>query len=398
MKQVFFAFMCLVFLSSCNDIKTLKLLNKGDIQKGNFSDKIPFERTKNLMVVKVFIKGKPYNFMFDTGAAITVVSEQLAKELGLKPKAKRSVGDSQGKETQVNLYAIDSLYFGNTVFTNEICMATDFTKMGTMGENFDGILGATFMRKAFWHIDNAQQTISVANDENALPKLEKAFKLPFKCEKFGFVPKIALLLDGVSYPVTFDLGSNNGISLNRKLVTATQKNADWTNLNYSVGNARSGAFGRGKIDTSFYLKIQKTQLGEAEINNEQIVKIRKNSSSLVGMQILKSYNFTLDWRNKKILLSPIKETPKDVLNPWGFDYAFEDNAMKITEIFNNSDAAKKGLLLGDIVLKINEKLYQNLSKKEQYTIFVGALIPIENTEAHLVIQRNKEEITIDLKK
>ena len=116
------------------------------------------------------------------------------------------------------------------------------------------------------------------------------------------------------------------------------------------------------------------------------------------MKILKNYNFIVDWRSKEILLFQIKEIPEDVLNPWGFGYGFEENSMKITEIFNNSDAAKKGLMLGDIVLKINEKSYQNLSKKEQYDIILSDLIPTESKEAHLVVQRNKEDITIDLKK
>jgi hypothetical protein len=398
MKQVFFALMCIGFLSSCDSLKTLKLYKKGDVQKGSFSNKTPFERFQNLMIVKVFIKGKSYNFLFDTGAAMCVVSEQLAKELGLKAQSKMSVGDSQGKDNKVNLYAIESLSFGNTVFTNEICLASDFTKMSTMGENIDGILGATLMKKAVWHVDNATQTITVANDRNGLPKLENALKLPFKNGTFAFVPKVAIVLDGISYPVTFDSGSNNGVSLNKKLVVATQKKSPLTYTTFSVGNARTGLFGRGKMDTSYYLKTQKTQLGDARINSEQIIRIRKNSSSLIGMKILKNYNFILDWQTKEILLSSIKEVSKDVLNPWGFDYAFEENSLKITEIFDNSDAAKKGLLLGDIVLKINEKSYQNLSKKEQYAVVLGDLIPTEITEAHLIILRNKEEIKIDLKK
>jgi uncharacterized protein YceK len=398
MKQVFLALMCVIFLSGCDSIKALKLLKKGAVQKGSFSNKTPFERIRNLMIVKVIIKEKPYNFIFDTGAAMTVLSEQLVKELGLKPQSKQSVGDSQGKEKKVDLYAIESLNIGNTLFTNEICLASDFTKMSTMGENFDGILGATLMRNAVWHVDNANKTITIADNRNGLPTLENTLKLPFKCEMFGFVPKITIILDGISYPVTFDSGSDNGISLNRKLVLATQKKPLLSYTNYSVGNASMGLYGRGKTDTTYYQKTQKIQLGAANINSEQIMKFRKNTSSLLGMRILKNYNFILDWHTKEILLSQIKEVPKDVLNPWGFNHGFEENSLKITEIFNNSDAAKKGLMLGDVVLKINDKSYQNLSKKEQFNIVLGDLIPTESTEAHLVVQRNKEEIKIDLKK
>lgn len=398
MKQVFFALMCVGFLTSCDSIKALKLLKKGDVQKGSFINKMPFERAKNLMIVKVYIKEKPYNFIFDTGAALTVLSEQLAKDLGLKPQSKMSVGDSQGKENKVNLYAIEALNIGNIIFTNEICLASDFTKMATMGENIDGILGATLMRKAFWYVDNEHQTITIADNRNALPTLENSLKLPFKCGKFAFTPQITIFLEDIAYPVGFDSGSNNGISLNKEFVKDAQKKADMMNAPYSVGNARIGLYGRGNLDTTYYLKTQKTQFGDAYINNEQITKVRRNTSSLLGMKILKNYNFILDWQTKEILLSPIKEVPKDVLNPWGFDYVFENNSMKITEILNNSNAAKKGLMLGDIVLKINEKSYQNLSKKEQYNIFLGDLILTESTEAHLVVQRNKEEIKIDLKK
>jgi hypothetical protein len=398
MKQVFFALMCCVCLSSCGKLKTLKMMKGGEVQKGSFSDKIPFERLQNVFVVKVFIKGKPYNFVFDTGANITALSDKVAKELGLQPKAQLSLNDSQGKERKVDLYPIESLKIGNTTFTNQTCVVTDFTKMSTVGENIDGILGVTLMRKAVWLVDNAHQTIAFANDRNSLPKLENAFKTPFTCEAFVYSPRITILLDGFAYTVEFDSGSNNGVSLNKKVVTNAQKKADLMNAPFSVGNARIGLYGRGKLDTTYFLKTQKIQFGGVDINSQQFVKIRRNSSSLLGMKILKNYNFILDWHTKEILLTPINEVPKDVINPWGFDYGFEENSMKITEIFNNSDAAKKGLMLGDVVLKINEKSYQNLSKKEQYDIVLGDLMPKESSEAHLVVQRNKEEIKIDLKK
>jgi predicted aspartyl protease len=398
MKQVFFALACLLFLSSCDSLKTLKLIKNGAIQKGNFTNKTTFERVSNLMVVKIFIKEKPYNFVFDTGAGMTVISEKLAKELGLKPKSKMSIGDSQGKENKVNLYAIESLSIANTTFTNEICLASDFTKMSTMGENIDGILGATVMRKAVWYVDNAQQVISVSNDINTLPKLDNALKLPFKSKGFDFTPSVTVLLAGVPYVVGFDSGSSNGVSLNKKLMTSAQNQADLMQAAFSVGNSSTGLYGRGKVDTTYYLKTAKMQFAGAAITNEQVVRVRRNTSSLIGMKILKNYNFTVDWQTKEILLSPIKEVPKDTLNPWGFGTVFEDNSLKITEIRNNSDAAKKGLMLEDIVLKINENSYQNLSKKEQYAIFLGDLIPTESTEVHLVVLRNKEEIKIDLKK
>jgi hypothetical protein len=398
MKQVFFALMCIGFLSSCDSLKTLKLYKKGDVQKGSFTNKTTFETLRNLIVVKVFIKEKPYNFILDTGAPLCAISEKLAQELGLKPQSKLSVGDSQGKDKKGNLYAIESLSIGNTIFTNEICLGSDFAKMSTVGENIDGIIGATVMKKAAWFIDNEQKMITIASDRNALPKLENAFKLPFKCKTFESSPFIVIQLDGISYDLEFDTGSKNGVNLNRKAVVAAQKNSPFTYTTFSVGNPRMGLYGRGSIDTTYFMKTQKTQLGDAVIGNEQVVSFRKNSSSIIGMKILKNYNLLLDWQRKEILLSPIKEVPKDVINPWGFDYAFEENSMKITEIFDNSDAAKKGLMLGDIVLKINEKSYQNLSKKEQYDIVLGDLIPTEITEAHLIILRNKEEIKIDLKK
>lgn len=397
MKQAFFALMCIGLLSSCDSLKTLKLMKRGAIQKGSFSNKTTFETAKNLIIVKVFIKEKPYNFVFDTGAPLCVVSEKLAKDLGLKPQSKMSIGDSQGGEQKVNVYTIESLNIGNTVFTNEMCIASDFTKMSTMGENIDGILGLTLMKKAVWFVDNAQKMITLANDRNGLPTLEKALKLPFTSSGFNYKPRVMVQLDGISYPVGFDSGSNNGVTLNKKLVIAAQKNAPLTYTTFSVGNPRIGLYGRGNTDTTFYLKTQKMQFGAVEINNEQFVSFRKNAASIIGMKIIKNYNFIFDWNSKEILLSPIKEVPKDILNPWGFSFGFEKDSMKITEIFDSSDAAKKGLMLGDIVLKINDTSYQNLSKKEQYDAVVSDLMPTE-ADARLVILRNKEEIRIDLKK
>jgi Aspartyl protease len=398
MKQVFFALMCIGFLSSCDSLKTLKLYKKGAVQKGSFTNKMTFDTLRNLILVKVFIKEKPYNFILDTGAPLCAISEKLAQELGLKPQSKLSVGDAQGNSKKGNLYAIESINIGNTIFTNEIFVGADFSKMSVVGENIDGIIGTTVMKKAAWFIDNEHKTITIASDVNALPKLENAFRLPFKCKSFDFSPSVKIQLDGIAYDLGFDTGSNNGVNLDKKSVVSAQKNMPLTYTTFSVGNPRMGLYGRGNIDTTYFMKIQKTQLGDAVIGNEQIVSFRKKASSIIGMQILKNYNLLLDWQRKEILLSPIREVPKDVLKPWGFSCVFEENSLKITEIFDNSDAAKKGLMLNDVVLKINEKSYQSLSKKEQYAIVLGDLIPTEITEAHLIVLRNKEEIKIDLKK
>src|SRR3989338_4472545 len=97
MKNLVFILLSTIAVTSCSSLKLVKLLKQCDVEQPSFTSEIPFEMRMGLVVVKVNINKKDYDFMVDTGAP-NLVTKELAAELNLKPKVERRTGDSQGKK------------------------------------------------------------------------------------------------------------------------------------------------------------------------------------------------------------------------------------------------------------------------------------------------------------
>ena len=77
-------FTLLVFLLFASSMLAQEInLNQGSIKQKKYLQKIPYEiMGEHLIIVPVTINGKTYNFLFDTGAPLTI-SDRLYKELNL---------------------------------------------------------------------------------------------------------------------------------------------------------------------------------------------------------------------------------------------------------------------------------------------------------------------------
>src|SRR5919205_4221176 len=89
---------------------------------GEYRTSVPFEATDNRPVMEVKVNGQkePLKFVLDTGSGMSVVSEQTAKRLGIKPVAKgglaRAVGG--GGKFEIVYGFLDSIEIGNSKISN----------------------------------------------------------------------------------------------------------------------------------------------------------------------------------------------------------------------------------------------------------------------------------------
>jgi predicted aspartyl protease len=105
---------------------------------------IPLRKTLNLIFADVKINGKgPYNFVVDTGASQTALSEKLARDLGLKvitSTVLHGVGGS-GKANS-NIYRIDQLQIGD-VSVGDLPVGTFDDPV--ISQLADGIIGTAML-------------------------------------------------------------------------------------------------------------------------------------------------------------------------------------------------------------------------------------------------------------
>ena len=214
----------LILLTSCSTIKTVKLMKSGEVEQEVFNVQIPFEYRLGLIILKVNIAGKEYDFLLDTGAP-NAVSKKLAKELNLTPIFSEVVTDSNGANSEVGLVKWDHVSIGGVKFLNTGAVIVDLELSKEVGcLNIDGLIGSNLMRKAVWKFDYENQIITITNSTESLDIPSSAQKIPFK-EDLAGIPTTNVTIGGATQKdVTIDLGSNGVIALEKKSFNASIKN------------------------------------------------------------------------------------------------------------------------------------------------------------------------------
>lgn len=117
-------------------------------------DTIDMKLHKGLPHVKVNINGKEYDFVFDTGAQTSLISDEIAEECGIKLIASIDsalTGSTDDKST-LNLSIANSIRLGNASFKNSPIMIVDhnlmkFKFLFITWFSFDGLIGWNLIKK-----------------------------------------------------------------------------------------------------------------------------------------------------------------------------------------------------------------------------------------------------------
>jgi hypothetical protein len=366
MKKLIPVLCFFLLLTSCKIFKTIKVLKKGTVTQKNFKEQIPFESRAGLIVVKVIIEGKDYNFIFDSGAA-NCVTKELADVLKLKPVVDQTAVDSEGKKGGIQFAMIKELKFGNISFCNTAAAIIDLKAVPELAcLKVDGLIGGNLMRKAFWQLDYVKQQITFASNIDSLKVPATASSLSFKPLLSG-TPIVEVEANGVKCPGNiFDTGSSGGITLSAPSFKKIKKKDPNFKYVRGIGSSSAGLYGAG-YDTSYYARAD-FKAGTL-ILNDHIVEFKRNDGNL-GSDFFKDFIVTMDWKQNKIWFVPqIKEISR--WETFGFVVQKTKNKLIVTFIIENSPASEAGLNLGDEVIFINEKDYGALSDEDYCNMIVN---------------------------
>jgi clan AA aspartic protease (TIGR02281 family) len=120
---------------------------------------IRFSSTNGHMVVPVLLNGsRTADLLFDTGAGITVLSRELAQNLGLAPEAGRSIKlKTVAAEVQAQIATLDSITVGDFSRADLSVAIVDLNLDDK--RRFEGILGMDFLSNYTIRIDNQTSRI-----------------------------------------------------------------------------------------------------------------------------------------------------------------------------------------------------------------------------------------------
>ena len=395
----------LFFLESCTMIRMGSLFLSGKMEQKNYKKEIECEYQGRLIFVKVKINNTPkiYKFIFDTGAAFNVISKDIALELNLQKIVSDTISDANRKTKKIEFVKIRNIEFAGLHFFNSAAAVIDL--QGTTAlkcYSADGVIGANIIRHVpYWQINYKKGKMIITDKPGLISDKNKFFTIPFK-RNIQRIPIIEIITDnGIKLKFEVDLGSTSGFTGNfNQFQKICKSNIDFRYFE-RYGEISGGALGIKK-GVGYIGKLNNFKIGELSINSE-VIYFLDNIDPRVGNKFFENFIFTLDCKNKKILLIPMTDPIiTEEVGSFGFSVSYREDKkyLYISEICKNSPAYNSKLQVGDIIVGFNKKNMRHLELPEYcYWLFHKANELFENEKyIYLEIERKNKILNIGLYK
>jgi predicted aspartyl protease len=258
-----------------------------------------------LILLPVWVNERgPFDFILDTGAGTSLLSTDLAKQLGLKIIGSKE-GKSAGGKVAVSLAKVDSLAVGETKLSDVDVGIVDLLNIGkTVGATIDGDVGYNFLK--YFRVTINYRDCEIRLDD---PKRVESFAGSAQTE-------IPIRLANPAKPLLLvDVYANGRGPFQFAIDTGTSTTAIAPELAKQLGVEASpvgpGTTGGAPVD--FHAgSLQSFQLGGAKIDNMAVVvadfftmlnaAIGAKLEGIVGYNFLGNYKVVIDYPGETLTL------------------------------------------------------------------------------------------------
>lgn len=303
MNKTLLPFLILI-ITGCSGSKIARLATQGELSAAVFNDNIPFYYFEKYTFIDVQINHKTYTFLFDTGWDITHIDKSLFEEIEFTPLQKHKTTGSSFEDVKLQYGTLSSLTIGQLAFKNIAVGVQDLSFIRSTfpdQRKIYGIIGTNILRKAFWQIDYAKQTIKFSNTLENFHVPDNAYQIPMtpKSAAGWGSNRIQLTINGVTDDFVFDTGSYGSFTANTSFLKRLEHGDTPLEEIKLTGQNHKRKF---KLST---LKIDTLEFQDLEISIEEKVEL------LIGNDFLEDYRVTIDWETNQLYLQPLddQETP-----------------------------------------------------------------------------------------
>jgi hypothetical protein len=318
----------------------------------------------------------PADFIFDTGASITVIDSAYAASIGLEAQGNLQ-GQGAGATGSAALGSLETLRVegadgdGVTLATVPIAvLSVNAALEPFFWRPCAGILGFNFINQFVTEIDYDTQTL-VLHDPKTFEYAGKGEAIPMKLD--GSVPTVTMTLDG-KYEGEFrvDAGSSATVDLHRPFVAAHGIDKG---VKRSV-TVMSGGF--GGTFTSRVTRMKSIQIGSYAWKQPVVSLSGAETGALasedyagnIGNRILERFRLTFDYERRVLWLEPgARFAGPDGFSRTGLQLIRVDDVVSIAQVVEDSPAAKAGLKAGDVVRTIDGRAAAEWNRAELETLF-----------------------------
>lgn len=336
-----------------NSLKTQTLTSR------DFQDSFKFNLAQ-WVIIKAKLNGmqEEQKFILDTGSPCTF-SFKTKEDSKLKTKKLFRLGSYKTD------YGFSDVNISNITYKNLQFLAMDYELFNW--HKLSGIIGVNAMQNSIWEINFKDSVITVSDQLTNFKNITNVYKTKFKPYSEQQTPVVKLTINNKDTITAFiDTGEPGFISLNSDFDVTSLKNK----YPESVKTAYYDIDDQGKklkkklIYEKDYIKLASLKIGDFEIDSSitQRVSLYKGRN-LVGVEFLKNFIVTIDFKNYDLYLKPLEKTnfPKNIAS-YGFEIYRMKDFLEVGFIYKGSLAEQLGIACGDKIIKINNQNIKDIDK------------------------------------
>lgn len=360
------------------------------------STTVPIQVINNHLYLKLRLNGQgPYTFILDTGGD-SIVTPQAAGALQTRTSGKAQIGGVGNTTEGAGFTHVDSMQIGGATVRNQYMLVLPIaTGFGVAeGVKIDGMIGYQTVARFLTTIDYAHSTMTLAMPPAAPANAPGAAALTFYFDRT--IPRIPVLVDGVSTSAEVDTGSRSGLTLSAPFladhpaIAAQAVTADGV-AGFGVGGPSFAKMGRVNTLVIGPYTLQKpitdftAQRGGAFAD--------PYNPANVGGAIWRRFTVTFDYPHHRMLLAKNAEYGE----PFGYDRSglfLIDNkgAYTIIDARPGTPGAQAGLAKGDVITSVNGAPASDESLSQLRALLSGPV----GTVVHLSVHGKSGERSVDL--
>src|ERR1044071_5463877 len=308
------------------------------VASGEYRSSVSFEATDNRPILQVRINGQkePLRFVLDTGSGMSVISEQPAKRLNLKPIAKgglaRAVGG--GGKFEIIYGFLDSLEIGTARIEN---VPVYIRKFFDNQIPVDGYLGLSVVSKYLTSIDYGTKRMSLVR-QNQTDQVESwttvrrpetyqalipvapndgSVEVPLRTTSSGFLSG-QVRLEGFEKNVNFIIDTAASITVISEKLSQQEQLLDL------LQSSKMRVFGAaGVTEDVKLLQLPRLSLGLSRLEkiNAAVLDMEPvnetagfTQSGILGGNFLRHFRIYFDFARGAMRLEPLNQKPRSVDN------------------------------------------------------------------------------------
>ncbi|HEY3582309.1 MAG TPA: aspartyl protease family protein [Pyrinomonadaceae bacterium] len=307
------------------------------VPSGEVRTSVSFEATDNRPIVKVRINGskEPLSFVLDTGSGMSVISEETAKRLGIKPVARGGVARAVGGGGRFEIVYgyINSIEVGEAKVEN---VPVYIRKFYDNNIPVDGYLGLSVVSKFLASIDYGARRISLIrqNQTDALepwtvarrpegiltlapiaPNSDGTFEVPLRTTSSGFLSG-EVTLEGFEKTVNFIIDTAASITVVSEKLSQEEQLLDL------LQPSKMRVFGAaGVTEDVKLLQLPRLSLGLTKLEkiNAAVLDMEPvnetagfTQSGILGGNFLRHFRIYFDFARGTMRLEPLGTKPNAV--------------------------------------------------------------------------------------